>query len=75
MHWGRVAIVEIGMRMVLADGLDVRRRLIRVRRQAGAELESVQVAKVETRVGIVDAVDVDDSVIVCVVVVDKIRLD
>jgi hypothetical protein len=51
MHWGRVAIVEIGMRMVLADGLDVRRRLIRVRRQAGAELESVQVAKVETRVG------------------------
>ena len=51
MHWGRVAFVEIGVMMMLADGLDVRGRLVWVRWQAGAELESVQVAEVETRVG------------------------
>jgi hypothetical protein len=49
--------------------------LVRVSRQTSAELKSVQVAKVETGVGIVNAVNVDDSVIVRVVVVDKIRLD
>jgi hypothetical protein len=61
--------------MVLTNGLDVGRRLVRVSGETGAELKSVQVAKVETRVGIVNAVNVDDSVIVRVVVVDKIRLD
>jgi len=61
--------------MMLTDGLDVGRRLVRVVGQTGAELKSVQVTKVETRVGIVNTVNVDDGVIVRVVVVDKIRLD
>jgi len=61
--------------MMLTDGLDVGRRLVRVVGQTGAELKGVQVTKVETRVGIVNTVNVDDGVIVRVVVVDKIRLD
>lgn len=51
MHWGRIAVVKIGVRMMLTDGLDVGRRLVRVVGQTGAELKSVQVTKVETRVG------------------------
>jgi hypothetical protein len=61
--------------MVLANGLDVGWRLVRVSWETGAELEGVQVSKVNTRVGIVDTVNVDDGVIVRVVVVHKIRLD
>lgn len=51
MHGGRITVVEIGVRMVLANGLDVRWRLVRVSWETGAELEGVQVAKVNTRVG------------------------
>jgi hypothetical protein len=61
--------------MVLANGLDVGWRLVRVSGETCAELKGVQVAKVDTRVGIVDTVNVNDGVIVRVVVVHKIRLD
>lgn len=75
MHRGRITVVEIGVRMMLANGLDVGRRLVRVSGKTCAELEGVQVPKVNTRVGVVDTVNVDDGVIVWVVVVHKIRLD